>query len=73
MLIVQGDSDEIVPLARSTLFDAALTQAGVPHQLIIVKNAGHLFKPLPGATIDPSMDDILAATYAFLGKYLKGP
>ena len=73
ILISQGDSDHIVPLAQSTVFDAALTQAGVPHQFFIVKNGDHNFKPLPGTTIDPGFVEIDKITYAFLAKYLKGP
>jgi acetyl esterase/lipase len=73
MLIVQGDSDAIVPLAQSTIFDEALTKAGVPHQLIIVKNADHGFAAVPGKTIDPSGADIEKAVYTFLDKYLKAP
>ena len=69
-LIVQGDSDAIVPMAQSTIFDDALTKAGVPHQLIIVKNANHGFAPLPGKTITPTSADIGNATLAFLDKYL---
>ncbi|MCE0496331.1 MAG: alpha/beta hydrolase [Methylacidiphilales bacterium] len=71
MLIAHGDSDRVVPLVQSTVFDAALTQAGVPHQFIIVKNGDHGFKPLPGTTTDPSNDEINQATYAFFAKYLK--
>jgi acetyl esterase/lipase len=72
-LIVQGDSDNVVPMAQSITFDEALAKAGVPHQLIIVKNAGHGFQPLPGTTIDPSNAGIKQAVYAFLDKYLKAP
>jgi acetyl esterase/lipase len=71
-LIVQGDSDGIVPMAQSTVFDAALAKAGVPHQLIIVKNADHGFAAVPGKTIDPTGAEIENAVYTFLDKYLKG-
>jgi acetyl esterase/lipase len=72
MLIIHGDSDGLVPLAQSTVFDAALTKAGVPHQLVIVKNGNHGFKPLPGTTIDPSPAAINQITLEFLAKNL-GP
>jgi acetyl esterase/lipase len=71
MLIVQGAADTLVPPAQSTVFDAALTKAGIPHQLMMVKNAGHSFKPMPGTTIDPSGADISKAVYVFFGKYLR--
>jgi len=73
MLLVHGDSDNLVPLAQSTTFDAALTQAGVPHQLLIVKNAGHGFGPKPGTLIDPTKAGIQKAVDSFLAKYLKTP
>ena len=70
-LIAHGNSDILVPVAQSVRLDAALAKAGVPHQLIIVKNAGHVFKPMPGTTIDPSHADILKSVFAFLDTYLK--
>ena len=73
MLLVHGDADTLVPLAQSTVFDDALTKAGVPHQLLIVKNGGHGLGPKPGTTIEPSARDIQKAAYAFLDKYLKAP
>ena len=72
MIIFHGDSDKTVPLAQSVAFDAALTQAGVPHQFIIVKNADHGFKPVPGATIDPSQGQIFHDVSLFLAKYING-
>jgi acetyl esterase/lipase len=71
MLLVHGDSDTLVPLAQSTVFDEALAKAGVPHQLLIVKNAGHVFQPKPGTTIDPSSAEILKTVFAFFDKYLR--
>jgi acetyl esterase/lipase len=69
--IAHGDSDVTVPISQSIAFDAALTSAGVPHQFLIVKNAGHDFKPNPDTTIDPSSADIRKAALAFFDKYLK--
>jgi len=71
MLLVHGDADTLVPIAQSNVFDAALTKAGVPHQLIIVKNGEHGFKPMPGTTIAPSSAEISRAVFAFFDKYLK--
>ena len=73
MLIVQGDSDRIVPMAQSTIFDEALTKAGVPHQLLIVKNADHGFTPVGSKAIDPDNAGIEKAVYTFFEKYLKSP
>jgi acetyl esterase/lipase len=73
MLIAHGDADVTVPIAQSILLDAALTKAAVPHEFIVVKNAGHGFRPLPGTTISPTGNDIKKAVYDFLAKYLKSP
>jgi acetyl esterase/lipase len=73
MLLVHGDSDGLVPLAQSLVFDEALTKAGVPHQLVIVKNANHGFAPVGGKAIDPSGAEIAAITKAFFDKYLRTP
>ena len=70
-LIAHGDSDSLVSLTQSTLLDAALTKAGVPHQLIVVKDADHGFKPRPGKTISPSKEEIRQAVLDFLTKNLK--
>jgi acetyl esterase/lipase len=72
MIIFHGDSDKTVPVAQSVAFDAALTKAGVPHQFIIVKNADHGFKPVPGATIAPSQGEIYHDVSLFLAKYING-
>jgi acetyl esterase/lipase len=74
VLIVQGAADRLVPPAQSIEFDAALTKAGVEHQLILVKNGDHGFKPNPpGSTIDPSNAEISKALFAFFDKHLKTP
>ena len=73
MLLVHGDSDNLVPLAQSTVLDEALTKAGVPHQLVVVKNGGHGFGAKPGTTIEPSNSGIQKAVFDFLDKYLKAP
>ncbi len=73
MLLVHGDSDTLVPLAQSIVFDQALAKAGVPHQLLVVKNAGHGFSALPGTRIDPSGATIAKTVFDFFAKYLKSP
>ena len=71
MFLIHGDSDSLVPLAQSTVFDEALTKAGVPHQFLIVKNGEHSLKPKAGTKIDPGWPDINNAVIAFFDKYLK--
>lgn len=41
VLLVHGDRDKLVPLQQSLLMKAALDQAGVENQLVVVPNAGH--------------------------------
>jgi len=41
VLILQGDQDDLVPIAQSQRLHAALDRAGVKNQLIIVPGAGH--------------------------------
>jgi acetyl esterase/lipase len=73
VLIVQGDADDLVLPLQSILFDQALTKAGVPHQLLIVKDAGHMLHAVPGKTIDPARPVVDQTVFAFLGKYLAKP
>ncbi len=70
MLMVHGDSDRLVSINQSLLMDAALSKAGVSHQLIIVKNAGHGFLPMPGTTIDPNQSQIMEDVRSFFAKWL---
>jgi len=70
MLLVHGDSDRLVSINQSLLMDASLARSGVPHHLVIVKNAGHGFLPLPGTTIDPSRAQIMDDVLSFFSKWL---
>jgi acetyl esterase/lipase len=73
VLMVHGDKDGLVPIAQSEVFDAALTKAGVPHQLIVVKNGNHGFIPVANTVIEPSRADINKYVVDFFYQYLKGP
>ena len=53
-LILHGDRDEMVPLEQSQILYDKLKAAGVPVELVVVKNAGHGFRPVDG-DIQPSM------------------
>jgi acetyl esterase/lipase len=73
VLIVHGGADGLVPLGQSVAFDQALTQAGVPHQFILLKNSGHAFSLIHGYELDPAFQDVTTAMLAFFDKYLKAP
>jgi acetyl esterase/lipase len=72
-LLVHGDKDSVIPPEQTTVYAAALEKAGVPHKVIMVKNADHLFLFLPGKPIQPSQKEILQAVADFFDKYLKAP
>lgn len=72
-LIIHGDADTTVPVDQSFRLNAALAAAGVPHELIVVKNGTHGFFPLPGTQIEPARSAIDQALSAFFARYLKTP
>ncbi|HEX8154544.1 MAG TPA: alpha/beta hydrolase [Thermoanaerobaculia bacterium] len=41
ILTIHGDADTVVPLSHATRLHDALTKAGAPNELVIVKGAGH--------------------------------
>lgn len=69
-LLLHGDKDQLVSLEHSRLLQARLQAAGVPAELIVVKNAGHAFRPV-GGTLDPDPLQLMALTADFLDQYLK--
>jgi acetyl esterase/lipase len=71
-LIVCGEKDDTVSPAQGTRFAAALQAAGVPTELIVVKNGGHSLGPIPGeTTTDPTGQQLQEREVAFFGQYLK--
>ena len=70
-LILHGDRDGTVPLSQSQEFYDKLAAANVPVQLVVVKNAGHMFFPFGGA-ISPTLDEINDIVADFFDKYLHG-
>ncbi len=71
VLMIHGDQDNTVPLDQSERMLAALEEAGVKSELIVVKGAGHGFKPAGRGEIEPSKEDIDAATCGFFDEHLK--
>jgi dipeptidyl aminopeptidase/acylaminoacyl peptidase len=43
-LLVHGDKDELVPIRNSEVLSAALEEAGVPHDFVIIEGAPHGFR-----------------------------
>ncbi len=61
MLIIHGNADTLVPFQQAELMDKRLTEAGVPHRLIVKKGAVHGWK---------GMDKDIALFGDWFDKYL---
>ncbi|MBI5842577.1 MAG: alpha/beta hydrolase [Chloroflexi bacterium] len=70
-LMLHGDSDELVPIEQSQILLAALQTAGVPAELVTVTNAGHSFKPVTDAPIDPTREELSGLVVDFFLEHLK--
>lgn len=57
-LILQGDLDGVVPIEQAQILFDHLQSAGVPVQLILVKNAGHGLRP-KGGDMQPSLPELV--------------
>jgi len=69
-LIIHGEKDPLVPVGQSELLYAALKAAGVPVELLRVKNAGHGLVP-SGGLVTPSRIEIMKKMGDFLDSNLK--
>jgi acetyl esterase/lipase len=67
-LILQGDSDHVVPLSQSQAFYDSLTAAGVDAQLVVVQGGGHGFHTL---NISPSRAELSAMIVEFFEEHLQ--
>ncbi|WP_164101835.1 alpha/beta hydrolase [Candidatus Laterigemmans baculatus] len=66
VLILHGTADTTVAVSDSEDFAAALQEAGVEHQLIIIPDAPHTFH------LQPKQRDLRPVVLEFLNKHLKG-
>jgi acetyl esterase/lipase len=69
-LILHGNQDPVVPLSQSQSLYDRLQAVGVPVEFVVVKNAGHGFRPT-GGRIDPSRAEISEMIAAFFDRWLK--
>ncbi len=69
-LVIHGEADPVVPLEQATLLAQALTNAGVPVELLTVRNGGHGFEPVGAETI-PSGPEIYQRMLEFLERVLR--
>ena len=65
-----GIQDPGVPLSQSKSLYDHLVVAGVTAELVVVKNAGHGFRPMDGE-IAPSRDEISELIASFFDRWLK--
>ena len=73
VLLVHGDSDEVVPVSQSEILAEKLTAEHVPNKFIRVESAGHWFARgwFGLRPITPSTGDVYRATLAFFDNLLK--
>lgn len=69
-LILQGEKDSLVPPSQSQALYDRLVAAGVPAELVMVRNAGHGFKP-SGGKPSPSRAEITRMMVEFFNQYLR--
>ncbi len=69
-LILQGDKDTTVPPAQSQELYDKLKAGGVNATLVIVKNAGHSFRPT-GGVMSPARAEISKMIGDFFDKWLR--
>ena len=69
--LVYGALDKVCIPEQGEEMDKALSKANVPHELIIAKNAGHMFNhPNDAPPIDPPPLEIRKKAVDFLARYL---
>lgn len=71
-LIIHGDKDDAVLVQQGHAMYNAMRQAGVPAQLVIVKNGGHNLTATGAEPTSPTQAELGQIMLAFLKKVLKG-
>lgn len=64
-LILHGTADKTVPYSESEDLAAAMKQAGIEHQLVLIEGAPHTFH------LQPKQQDLRPLVLAFFDKHLK--
>lgn len=72
VLGIFGDKDASIPVDRVQAFDAALSEAGIAHEIKVYEGVGHAFANPSGANHAPAeTKDAWARTLAFLKQHLQ--
>jgi len=69
-LLIHGDQDTLLPMQQSQSMYTELQEAGVPSQLVIVKNADHSLSAADGSAT-PNSEQIRLIVFEFLAAYLR--
>jgi dipeptidyl aminopeptidase/acylaminoacyl peptidase len=69
-LLIHGDHDPLLPVQQSQAMYEKLIEAGVPAQLVIVRNGDHSLTA-PDGSASPNLLEIHGIITEFLAKYLK--
>ena len=67
-LIIHGEKDDIVPVEQAQALDKRLKEAGVPSELVIVKNGTH---NIQAENISPTIEEIITLITTFLTEKLQ--
>lgn len=70
LLMCQGDKDTTIPVKQAYRMQEALKTIKAPVEVLIVKNAGHNWRPVDGV-VTPSRDEIIKRTIQFLVDHYK--
>lgn len=69
LLMFQGDKDTTIPVKHAYRMQEALKTINAPVEIVVVKNAGHNWRPVDG-DVSPSRDEIINRTVAYLVDHL---
>lgn len=69
-LLIHGDQDKLIPVQQSQSMYAKLEEAGVPAELLIIKNAEHSLTAEEGS-MTPTREEVESIFFEFLAAYLK--
>ena len=69
-LILQGDLDSVVPVEQSLLLRDRLEATGVPVEFVLVKNAGHSWRPR-GGEMQPGLEELIRIVADFFDQNLR--
>ncbi len=66
-LLLAGDQDTLIPPNQADIFQQKAKPLGISSEYILVKNAGHMWKPV--GSINPSLEEIHRLTAEFITKH----